>query len=194
MLRGRRPRLDEPAARPLRLAPAPPVDEEPGGARGARLLQAPLRRRRGLREGALAFRVFCALAGAVYLVNDLVDLERDRLHPVKRTRPLASGALPRQRRASRPRAAVRRRRSRRAWRSARPSCSARSAYPALGARLLVRSQARRDPRRARRSRSASCCGRWRAPSRSACSSAPGCSSARCCSRCSWPSPSAGTSS
>jgi 4-hydroxybenzoate polyprenyltransferase len=46
-----------------------------------------------LRAGA-AFLVFCALAGAVYLVNDLVDLERDRLHPVKRARPLASGALP----------------------------------------------------------------------------------------------------
>ena len=37
--------------------------------------------------------VFCALAGVVYLVNDLADLERDRLHPSKRTRPLASGAL-----------------------------------------------------------------------------------------------------
>jgi 4-hydroxybenzoate polyprenyltransferase len=45
------------------------------------------------RAGA-AFVVFCALAGAVYLVNDIVDLERDRLHPAKRTRPLASGALP----------------------------------------------------------------------------------------------------
>ena len=42
----------------------------------------------------LALVVFCALAGAVYLVNDLVDLERDRLHPRKRLRPLASGALP----------------------------------------------------------------------------------------------------
>jgi 4-hydroxybenzoate polyprenyltransferase len=43
---------------------------------------------------ALALIVFCALSGAVYLVNDLVDLERDRLHPRKRLRPLASGALP----------------------------------------------------------------------------------------------------
>jgi 4-hydroxybenzoate polyprenyltransferase len=42
---------------------------------------------------ALAFGVFCALAGGVYLVNDLVDVERDRLHPRKRARPLASGAL-----------------------------------------------------------------------------------------------------
>ena len=46
-------------------------------------------------QAALAFAVFCALAGAVYLVNDLADLERDRLHPAKRTRPLASGALSR---------------------------------------------------------------------------------------------------
>ena len=45
-------------------------------------------------RAGLAFLVFCALAGAVYLVNDLLDLERDRLHPAKRTRPLASGALP----------------------------------------------------------------------------------------------------
>jgi 4-hydroxybenzoate polyprenyltransferase len=45
-------------------------------------------------RAALAFFVFCALAGAVYLVNDLMDLEADRLHPDKRTRPLASGALP----------------------------------------------------------------------------------------------------
>ncbi len=46
-----------------------------------------------LRVG-LALVVFCALSGAVYLVNDLADLERDRLHPRKRLRPLASGALP----------------------------------------------------------------------------------------------------
>jgi 4-hydroxybenzoate polyprenyltransferase len=37
--------------------------------------------------------VFCALSGAVYLVNDLADLEGDRRHPIKRNRPLASGAL-----------------------------------------------------------------------------------------------------
>ncbi len=40
-----------------------------------------------------AFFVFCALSGVVYLVNDLSDLEQDRRHPVKRSRPLASGAL-----------------------------------------------------------------------------------------------------
>ena len=45
-------------------------------------------------RAAMAFATFCVLSGAVYLVNDLVDLERDRLHPVKRARPIASGALP----------------------------------------------------------------------------------------------------
>jgi len=42
---------------------------------------------------AAAFGIFCLLSSTVYLVNDLVDLEKDRAHPVKRRRPLASGAL-----------------------------------------------------------------------------------------------------
>jgi 4-hydroxybenzoate polyprenyltransferase len=45
-------------------------------------------------RAAVAFLAFCALAGAVYVVNDLVDRDRDRLHPAKRARPIASGALP----------------------------------------------------------------------------------------------------
>ena len=40
-----------------------------------------------------AFAIFCALAGAVYLINDVTDRERDRQHPRKRERPIASGAL-----------------------------------------------------------------------------------------------------
>jgi 4-hydroxybenzoate polyprenyltransferase len=40
-----------------------------------------------------AFACFCALSGAAYLINDWVDLERDRRHPVKRHRPLASGRI-----------------------------------------------------------------------------------------------------
>ena len=43
----------------------------------------------------LAFIIFCVLSGGVYLINDLTDVEKDRQHPVKRTRPLASGKLSR---------------------------------------------------------------------------------------------------
>lgn len=42
----------------------------------------------------LAFVVFSLLSGAVYLLNDIVDVEGDRHHPTKRRRPIASGALP----------------------------------------------------------------------------------------------------
>jgi 4-hydroxybenzoate polyprenyltransferase len=47
---------------------------------------------RAARAG-IAFVAFCALSSCVYLLNDLVDRERDRLHPVKRHRPLAAGTL-----------------------------------------------------------------------------------------------------
>ncbi len=40
-----------------------------------------------------AFAVFCALSSAVYLINDVRDREADRLHPVKRRRPIATGEI-----------------------------------------------------------------------------------------------------
>ena len=40
-----------------------------------------------------AFLCFCALSGAAYIINDWADIERDRLHPIKRNRPLAAGVL-----------------------------------------------------------------------------------------------------
>lgn len=42
----------------------------------------------------LTFAAFSALASAAYLTNDLADRERDRAHPEKRRRPIASGTLP----------------------------------------------------------------------------------------------------
>lgn len=42
----------------------------------------------------LAFLSFSLCASAVYVVNDLLDLESDRLHPRKRSRPFAAGAVP----------------------------------------------------------------------------------------------------
>jgi decaprenyl-phosphate phosphoribosyltransferase len=41
-----------------------------------------------------AFAIFCCLASATYLLNDVVDAPADRRHPVKSLRPVASGALP----------------------------------------------------------------------------------------------------
>jgi 4-hydroxybenzoate polyprenyltransferase len=45
-------------------------------------------------RAASAFVVFCLLAGAVYTMNDIVDVEGDRAHPVKRRRPIPSGRVP----------------------------------------------------------------------------------------------------
>ncbi len=44
-------------------------------------------------KSVAGFAAFCALSSAIYLVNDLVDIESDRHHPLKARRPLAAGEL-----------------------------------------------------------------------------------------------------
>jgi 4-hydroxybenzoate polyprenyltransferase len=44
-------------------------------------------------EAVAAFGAYCAISSAAYLVNDLRDRDEDRLHPVKRARPIARGEL-----------------------------------------------------------------------------------------------------
>ncbi|MEQ8820937.1 MAG: decaprenyl-phosphate phosphoribosyltransferase [Sumerlaeia bacterium] len=44
-------------------------------------------------NACLGFAIFSALSGVVYICNDILDREEDRLHPKKRFRPIASGAI-----------------------------------------------------------------------------------------------------
>lgn len=44
-------------------------------------------------ESLFAFAVFSLTASSIYIINDYIDIEADRKHPIKRRRPLASGAI-----------------------------------------------------------------------------------------------------
>lgn len=45
-------------------------------------------------NGVLAFLFFSLASSAVYLINDCIDVEKDRLHPIKKNRAIASGKIP----------------------------------------------------------------------------------------------------
>src|SRR4051812_26028661 len=47
-----------------------------------------------LTNSLVAFLAFCFVASAIYLLNDLIDIDADRAHPRKRSRPFAAGTLP----------------------------------------------------------------------------------------------------
>jgi 4-hydroxybenzoate polyprenyltransferase len=46
-----------------------------------------------IKHAVVAFAIFCLLCGGFYLINDVRDAQADRLHPLKRFRPIAAGAL-----------------------------------------------------------------------------------------------------
>jgi 4-hydroxybenzoate polyprenyltransferase len=51
------------------------------------------RQSKSIEAMVLAFAAFCLMASCVYVVNDYIDRESDRKHPLKRNRPIASGAI-----------------------------------------------------------------------------------------------------
>ncbi|MCB0191598.1 MAG: decaprenyl-phosphate phosphoribosyltransferase [Anaerolineae bacterium] len=47
-----------------------------------------------LLNSIIGFFILCLISGTVYLVNDLVDIEKDRNHPIKKNRPIPAGQVP----------------------------------------------------------------------------------------------------
>jgi 4-hydroxybenzoate polyprenyltransferase len=45
------------------------------------------------KQSLMGFLLFCATASTIYIVNDIIDRDRDRLHPKKKHRPIASGNI-----------------------------------------------------------------------------------------------------
>ena len=60
-----------------------------GGRGGAPAFLDPL----AIAHALAAFVIFCGLSGVVYLINDVADRDKDRLHPIKCRRPIAAGAI-----------------------------------------------------------------------------------------------------
>ena len=48
-----------------------------------------------LANSIIAFIIFSAISGSIYLINDVIDYRKDSIHPIKSTRPIASGKLSR---------------------------------------------------------------------------------------------------
>ena len=153
------------SAQPASSPSARPVDEESHGLRGAARSRCKLfDLRRRSRRSIAAFVIFCALSGVVYLVNDVMDRESDRRHPLEAA-PADCG-----------------RRSAGLDRRSPPPSSSRpvalagafalgwrfgvvaTVYLGAADALLGPAQAHRHHRRADDCRSASCCARSPAPS------------------------------
>src|SRR5512139_373745 len=46
-----------------------------------------------VKTSLLAFAIFCLLSSTIYIINDIIDRESDRSHPLKKNRPLAAGVV-----------------------------------------------------------------------------------------------------